>query len=97
MTVVSTQKPETKNKQFDSKAQVSCSCCSRVIYINKKGVPIEGTEKVLLAKSSTKEQDKSFLKAPYRHDLMAEPEAQQIINWIIDWMETRVLMPPVLL
>jgi len=64
---------------------------------NDGGVPIEGTEKVLLAKSSTIEEDKSFLKMPCRHDLMAEPEAQQIINWIVDWMETRVLMQPVLL
>ncbi len=61
------------------------------------GVPIEGTEDYLLAKSSTKEEDKSFLKAQCRHDLMAEPKGEEYINWIIAWMNDRANKTPVFL
>jgi len=55
------------------------------------GVPIEGTEKYLLAMSSTKEEDKSFLKeVDCKHDLMAEPKAEEVVGWIIRWMDGRV-------
>ncbi len=58
-------------------------------------VPIEGTEDYLLVKSSTKEEDKSFLKAHCRHDLMAEPKGEEYINWIIAWMNDRANKTPV--
>lgn len=53
------------------------------------GVPIEGTEDYLLAKSSTKAEDKMFLKAQGKHDLMAEPMGEEYLNKIISWMNER--------
>ena len=63
---------------------------------NDGAVPMEGTTNYLLAKSSTKEENKSFLKAlQCKHDMMAEPKAEEYVNWIISWMDGQVNKDPV--
>ena len=57
------------------------------------GVPIAGTE-LLMEKSSTRESDRKFQKVEgSRHDLLSESTAEETVETILGWMESRLEMP----
>jgi acylglycerol lipase len=59
--------------------------------VNDGGVPITGTEDYLLKKCNTAEDDRLFLKEENaKHDLLAEPNAEEITAKIIAWMDSRL-------